>query len=141
MGDILYAAPNITITAKSIVAGGQTIATDSVHTVWVVKASQIAPFVKLAGLAGLLLTLTMVGSCAGIFLGAGSEGGMDAWYRKALLIGCLSLFLLGYANRLPPFRYVVYATIPAGTVGIYQTPDAIQAEAIRAAIATARGLS
>lgn len=134
----IHRAENITITSRKIVSGRTTFAIDAIQSTWVGKYSSIAPLTVVLGFLALMFGGTML-SCTGMLIGAAS-GGLDDWSTKAWLAIACGVALLAFAKHIPPFHYIVHATIGGQATGIYRTPNLAQAQEIERAIAGARGL-
>lgn len=136
----MYSGENIEVTDKRIVAGQTTFATAAVQTVWISKHSQLAPIAKVVGFLALLYGFSMM-TCGGLVIGAISKDyTMEQWIRTAVLIVVGAIMLLIVSNRIPPFFFVVNATISGQQVGIYRTPSLTKAEEIQTAIKRAMEL-
>lgn len=67
--DVIYRAPNISVSRRKIVAGQTTFAVSSIQSVWVNRYSLFATWVTVLGLALIAYGLSM-SSCTGIFIAA-----------------------------------------------------------------------
>lgn len=137
--ETIYHAQNIAITPRQVVAGQTTFVVEAIQATWIAKRSISAPLTAVIGLLALVGGSSM-GTCSGIFIAGASGQDPTTWTHSALAAIALGVCLLGTAKRLPPFRYVVYATIGGQAAAIYETPSCRQAQEIERAIARARGL-
>jgi hypothetical protein len=134
-----YSTEDLTISPRKVVAGQATYATEAIQAVWITKHSELAQLAVIAGLLALMFGGTMM-SCGGIFIGAVSGELDNGWSTKAWLTMAAGVALLVGAKHLPPFRFIVNATVGGQHVGIYQTKSIEQAQEIERALTAARGL-
>jgi hypothetical protein len=136
MGRTIYRAENITITERSVEAGGMVIAVNTIQTVWIARRSMWM-WLQIVGVLAMMFGGTM-GSCGGLLIGAlQQEESMSSWLTKAFMLIGGGVALLIVPRFLPPFVFTVTATIGGLNQGIYQTRDLKVAQDIQRAITAA----